>query len=119
MSNEPENKADELITLIESLQNSKRRTATITAKTLDEMHVLAIDIFYLIERLETRVAYLERDGRETYRTIRMLQEAGLFDEEQYNFVNNIVVKARKSDNTFTDLDTIIKRNRASMAKECA
>ena len=86
-------------------------------KQLQPMRDLAIDLHFQIERLEKRVAHHERDARETWRTIRMLQEAGLFDEDQFSAANNIVTDARGPNNTFTDVDTILKRNREEMNNE--
>ena len=104
----PENNADALVTHIDECIEMK---ASPTKAKLEFMQTLAVNLYFQIERLEKRVAYQKRDIRETYRTIEALKAVGLIDDEQYTNANRLVTEARNPNNTFTDLDTILKRNR--------
>lgn len=110
---EPEEIADALVQHFDDILDMKGRPNT---PKLEKMRNLAIDLYFKIERFETTIAYQERDGRETYRTIQALQAAGLIDDEQYHAANLLVTEARGSNNPFTDVDTILKRNRADDRK---
>ncbi len=113
---EPENNADALVTHIDECIEMKARP---TKAKLEFMQTLAVNLYFQIERLENRIAYQERDSRETYRTIKVLQEAGLFDEDQYSYASQLVTDARSPNNVYTDVDTILKRNRADDKKHDA
>ena len=106
MPNENESVADILIERLDEIINTPRKN--ITGAKLDFIRTLAIETHGVIESLLTRLAFAERDERETWRTVKLLQEAGLLDEDQYRAANSLVTDARNSGNTFTDLDTIRK-----------
>jgi hypothetical protein len=116
MTTEPENNADALVTHIEECIDMKGRP---NAPKLEEMRALAVDLYFQIERLQTRNAYQERDSRETFKTINMLKESGLIDDEHWSVANGLVVDARSPTNRYTDLETIKKRNIEDDKKEQA
>lgn len=114
MANEqPENAADAMVTLIEQLGVQKKRP---TNARFDELHSMAITCYNQIDRLATRLAFAERDSRETFKTIRMLQESGLIDEDHFSTANTIVTDARSDTNRYTDVDTIKARILESLEK---
>jgi hypothetical protein len=115
MSNEPENAAD---ALVEHIDNCIGLLPEAPGKNkLETMRMRAIDAFNLIGRLQTRIAYMERDSREAYKSVKILIASGLIDEEHYSDANRMVTEARSPQNTYTDLDTIKCRNIAADNKE--
>lgn len=98
---------DALIIHIEECLSDRK---CITKNKLEFMRSLAIDAFNQFDRLHTLYAYAERDNRETFKTIKMLEESGLIDEGHFSTANMLVTEARSPTNRYTDVDTIKHRN---------
>jgi hypothetical protein len=107
---EPEELADALVSQFDELLDSPTKAKPTTAK-LEIMRAFAIDLYFKIERYENIIAHQERDSRESHLTNKVLTAAGLIDEEQYSNANMLVTEARSGNNMYTDVETILKRNR--------
>ncbi len=63
-------------------------------------HISAMVAAGNIDHLVTRVAYQERDSRESHRVMKMLIEAGLITEDQWNDCARIVADARGGEDEY-------------------
>lgn len=98
-------------TLIDKILDSIEKTMSgdkkLTHGALSSIRNDMIEIDNRLGSMQQRMAYMERDQRESWRATQVLITAGALTEEEVSEATTVVYSARGPKNEFTDVESIL------------